>query len=159
MEETRELMEETGNLNESDAGESAADEAQEEATESETATDRVWTRLSEELTELYRGGWSIEQLTELAADEGVRGALASGETLKKAAEAYSARRANGEEVTEENEPVVERRGRKRGVPALKTATTGSVPEWNAIARMNGSEFAKFSDDVYQRLMAGEKIAL
>ncbi|MBQ7786075.1 MAG: hypothetical protein IJ381_08015 [Clostridia bacterium] len=160
MEETREWMEETELENGPGAEESTQEEVQEAPEESGTATDRVWARLSEELTELHRDGWTIAQLTALAADEEVRSALAGGETLRRAAEAYGRRRENGKEVTEETEQeTAERRGRKRGVPALRTATTGSVPEWNAIAQMNGNDFAKFSDDVYQRLMAGEKIAL
>ena len=165
MEETREWLEENGAENsESTAKEDMPKEIQEAPESSaQPPIEAVWNRLSEELMDLHRSGWTIEQLQAFAQDEDVRAAIASGEATPKVAMTYltCSEGKDGKEVMPQTTQgdMQERRERKRSVPALRTATTGSVPHDSAIARLSSSEFAKFSDSVYERLMAGEKIAL
>ena len=159
--------------------EEAAPQETPEESAPERATEAVWSRLSEELTGLYQDGWPIEQLQAFAEDEGARAQIAAGATARQAATAYLMRAIEsgsaGKEVMQQAEretgqadggqtgedganeaedAAPERRRRKRGVPALRAATTGGMPLGNAIERMSGSEFARFSDEVYARLMAG-----
>lgn len=149
---------------------------QEQTREQGADGETVWNRLSEELTALHNDGWSVEQMQAFSQDERAQRAIAAGATVRQAATAYLMHelkeKTNGKEVMQEahrmqpdaaqaqQEREEERgRNRKRGVPALRTATTSSVPQSNAIERLSSSEFAKFSDEIYARLLAGEKIAL
>ena len=94
-------------------------------------------------------GWTAEQLRAFAADETAQRDIAAGKTARQAATAYLMRRSR----------TAAPRPARHGVPALRVASAGSVPHTHAIDRMSSSEFAAFSDGLYERLLAGERISL
>ena len=127
------------------APETAADAQQDAAL---SAEDTVREHMAQELTALLEDGWTQEQLRAFAADETALADLASGQSARRAATAYLMRCAARPQPRA-----------RHGVPAMRTAGAGGVPRTHAIDRMSSSEFARFSDGLYERLLAGEKITL
>jgi len=111
------------------------------------AAQAVRERIAAEIDSLCEDGWTLGQLQAFAQDEEAQRALAEGKTARQAATAYLMRR--GGAIA---------RGGRHGVPALRTAA-GGVPRTHAIDRMSSSEFARFSDGLYERLLRGERIEL
>lgn len=125
--------------------ETAADAQQDAAL---SAEDTVREHIAQELTALLEDGWTQEQLRAFAADETALADLASGQSARRAATAYLMRCAARPQPRA-----------RHGVPAMRTAGAGGVPRTHAIDRMSSSEFARFSDGLYERLLAGERISL
>jgi len=131
------------------APQSAAEQAQQPGqAEEQDEAQAVRAHIAKELESLLADGWTQQQLQAFAADEQAQRVVGGGMSARRAATAYLMRMAQ-----EPPRPV------KRAVPAIKTATAGSVPRTHAIERMSSSEFARFSDGLYERLLAGEKITL
>lgn len=124
---------------------SAADE-QEDVPPS--AEDAVRDHIAGELQALLEDGWTAEQLRAFAADEAALADMAAGQSARRAATAYLMRQAARPQPRA-----------RHGVPAMRTAGSGGVPRTHAIDRMSSSEFARFSDGLYERLLAGERISL
>ena len=146
------------------AGESAAEEtAQQEQQAQETApqeeaqddaqpgdaADTLQSSIERDVLQLMEDGWTAEQLRAFAADENAQRDIAAGKTARQAATAYLMRRSR----------TAAPRSARHGVPALRTASSADVPRTHAIDRMSSSEFAAFSDGLYERLLAGERISL
>ena len=104
-------------------------------------------RYREALERLMDDGWTLEELTAMCADDGVRRALGQGETLGRAATAYMRRGAQA------------RRPAKRGVPTFRAAATEDMREDDPIARMTDAEFAAFSRRAKEAALAGKRIRL
>lgn len=104
-------------------------------------------RYREALTRLMDDGWTMDELTAMCADDGVRRALEQGETLNRAATAYMRRGAQA------------RRTAKRGVPTFRAAATEDTREDDPIARMTDAEFAAFSRRAREAALAGKRIRL
>lgn len=104
-------------------------------------------KMKADINSLYEDGWTLEQLQAFANDETAQADVASGKTARQAATAYLMRQ-NGA-----------KKPAKRSVPTLRNATGSAVPAYDRYARMSDKEFAKLSDNLYERLLAGEKISL
>lgn len=104
-------------------------------------------KLKADIDSLYADGWSFEQLQAFANDETAQADVAGGKTARQAATAYLMRQATGSKPA------------KRSVPNLRNATGSGAPAFDRYARMSDKEFAKLSDNLYERLLAGEKISL
>ena len=143
------------------AGESAAEETAEQVQESAPqeeaqddaqpgdAADTLQSSIERDVLQLMEDGWTAEQLRAFAADENAQRDIAAGKTARQAATAYLMRRSR----------TAAPRSARHGVPALRTASSADVPRTHAIDRMSSSEFAAFSDGLYERLLAGERISL
>ena len=117
-----------------------------EAGERDAALDAVG-RYREALVRLMDDGWTMDELTAMCADDGVRRALEQGETLTRAATAFMRRGAQA------------RRTAKRGVPTFRSAATEDTREDDPIARMTDAEFAAFSRRAREAALAGKRIRL
>ena len=104
-------------------------------------------KLKAEIDSLYADGWTIEQLQAFANDESAQADVASGKTARQAATAYLMRQAAGKKPA------------KKSVPSLRSATGDGAMIPDRFARMSDKEFGKLSDNLYERLLAGEKISL
>lgn len=105
-------------------------------------------QMKSDINSLYEDGWTIEQLQAFANDQTAQADVAKGKSARQAATAYLMRQA-----AEAKKPA------KKSVPNIRNSsgTGGSVT--NKFARMSDKEFAKLSDNLYERLLAGEKISL
>lgn len=130
------------NENMPEAPQEALQEAQEQAAQ-EPALARAQEAMAAEIRQLYEDGWEIEQLEAMAGDEQVKSALADGASIRQAATAFMMRRTDA----------------GRSLPSMRTGTSGAAAYGGRVAQMSDAEFARFSDEAYQRLMAGEKIRL
>ena len=113
------------------------------------AADTLQSSIERDVLQLMEDGWTAEQLRAFAADENAQRDIAAGKTARQAATAYLMRRSR----------TAAPRSARHGVPALRTASSADVPRTHAIDRMSSSEFAAFSDGLYERLLAGERISL
>ena len=143
------------------AGESAAEETAEQAQDTAPQEEEqdgaqpgsdentLQASIERDVLQLMDDGWTAEQLRAFAADENAQRDIADGKTARQAATAYLMRRSR----------TAAPRSARHGVPALRTASSADVPRTHAIDRMSSSEFAAFSDGLYERLLAGERISL
>ena len=129
-----------------DGGPSDGEPGDAETGEQDTALDALG-RYREALERLMDDGWTMDELTAMCADDGVRRALEQGETLTRAATAFMRRGAQA------------RRTAKRGVPTFRAAATEDTREDDPIARMTDAEFAAFSRRAREAALAGKRIRL
>ncbi|MBE5798986.1 MAG: hypothetical protein E7321_03435 [Clostridiales bacterium] len=120
---------------------SIAQEAQ-EAQELEAA-------IREGIGMLFEDGWTGEELMALSQDEGVRGDVAQGKDLIRAAAAYLRRKM----------AMMTQAPRRRGVPVTRASAAGQVAQTDQIDAMSDAQFDEFSKKARAAAMMGKKVRM
>ncbi|MED9820666.1 MAG: hypothetical protein U0J65_01365 [Christensenellales bacterium] len=128
----------TDELMEEEQAQEAQADAQEEA--------ELEARLREGIGMLFEDGWTGEELEALAQDEGVRGDVAQGIDLMRAA----ARMLHSRLM----QPV-----RRRGVPVARSSAAGTPMMDNRIDAMSDAQFDAFSRQARAAAMMGRKVRM
>ena len=128
-------------MNEEERAVSAPEAAQSAEQEGAQESAAAQEALAGEIRALYQDGWPVEQLEALAGDGQAHEEMARGASLRQAATAFLMRRADA----------------GRNLPQMRTGAYGTAKNAAHVSQMSDAEFARFSDEAYQRLMAGEKI--
>lgn len=107
--------------------------------------------LREGIGMLFEDGWNAEELAALSQDEGVRGDVASGVDLIRAAARMLRRQ------------LLEARAvqapRRRGVPVTRSSAAGAVMPENRIDAMDDAQFDAFSRQARAAAMMGRKVRM
>ena len=107
--------------------------------------------LREGIGMLFEDGWTAEELAALSQDEGVRGDVAAGIDLIRAAARMLRRQLL--------EAKAMQAPRRRGVPVTRSCAAGaSVPE-NRIDAMSDAQFDAFSRQARAAAMMGKKVRM
>ena len=107
--------------------------------------------LREGIGMLFEDGWTAEELAALSQDEGVRGDVAAGIDLIRAA-ARMLRR----QLLEARTMQVPRR---RGVPVTRSSAAGAAMPENRIDAMSDEQFDAFSRQARAAAMMGKKVRM
>lgn len=102
------------------------------------------------LNELLEDGWTIDELMELAADNGVRKALAEGKSLMRAAAAY--RRRLDSQPSAAPAP-------KKSVPTVKAGSGAAVKNASYIEEMSSEQFREFMRKAEDAMMMGKNVRI
>ena len=90
---------------------------------------------------LFEDGWTAEELAALSQDEGVRGDVAAGiDLIRAAAKAMQA-------------------ARRRGVPVTRSSAAGAAMPENRIDAMSDAQFDAFSRQARAAAMMGKKVRM
>jgi len=98
---------------------------------------------------LFEDGWSAEELSALSQDEGVRGDIARGKDVIRAAAAYLRRQM----AAQQHMP------RRRGVPVARSSAAGNAPQGDRIEQMTDAQFDAFSRQAREAAMMGRKVRM
>ena len=100
----------------------------------------------EALQGLRDDGWTSEELQEFVSDEAVIQDLNNGKKLRQAARAYERR--------QRTQPQQKPQSKRGGVPTMRNASAGNVPEDNPYASMSDAEFRRYAQKARSDMLAG-----
>ena len=126
-------------------GELMEDSMAQEAREAE----ELAARLREGIGMLFEDGWTGEELEALSQDEGVRGDVAAGIDLIRAA-AKMLRRQLAQTM---------QAPRRRGVPVARSSAAGTAAPENRIEAMSDAQFDVFSRQAREAAMMGRRVKM
>lgn len=106
-------------------------------------------RIREGVAVLFEDGWTQEELMALSQDEGVRGDIADGRDVVRAACAFVRRQLLAAQQT----------ARRRGVPVTRAGTGEGMMEDSCIDRMSDAQFDAFSRQARAAAMMGRKVRM
>ena len=126
------------------------DELMEDSAEAAAREDEeLAASLREGVGMLFEDGWTAEELTALSQDEGVRGDVAAGIDLIRAA----ARMLRRQLEKAMQAP------RRRGVPVTRSSAAGAAMPENRIDAMSDAQFDAFSRQAREAAMMGKKVRM
>lgn len=142
----------------------AQEETEATPDQEEKPDDDLRTQIEKGVNGLFEQGWTGEELMTFSQDPQVKQDIASGKSVADAAMAYLRRALAG--ALKEPQPRAEAgtaaandKGKKHGVPTVKSGASAAAKESTAIEDMDDEAFARFSKRAQDLARMGKKVRI
>lgn len=149
---------------EDDQGASAQEETEAEPAQEEKPDDDLRAQIEKGVNGLFEQGWTGEELMTFSQDPQAKQDIAGGKSVADAAMAYLRRALAGalkdpQPRAEAGTAAANDKGKKHGVPTVKSGASAAAKESTAIEDMDDEAFARFSKRAQDLARMGKKVRI